>query len=83
MRLEAPGSQASAGFMRAIGLGSSSSSSSQRYRIRQHLVASGGRVGAAAGQDVAEEVFEVGLSRFLELLASSFQKVLGQPGASR
>jgi hypothetical protein len=32
-------------------------------------------------QDVSQEVFEVGLGCFLELLAAAFQKALGHPGA--
>ena len=49
----------------------------------QHLVASGGCVGAAAAQDVAEEVFEVGPGRFLELLAAAFQKLSASQALSR
>jgi hypothetical protein len=49
----------------------------------QHLVASGGRVGAAAAQDVAEEVFEVGLGRFLELLPQPFRKLSASRALSR
>jgi hypothetical protein len=41
-----------------------------------------GQLGKGEGlQPLAEEVFEVGPGRFLELLAAAFQKALGQPSA--
>jgi hypothetical protein len=47
----------------------------------QDLVAGGGGVGAAAAQDVAEEVLQVCLGGLLQPLAAGLQERLGQPGA--
>jgi hypothetical protein len=45
------------------------------------LVAGVGRVGAAAAQDVGEEVLQVGLGRLLKQSAATLQERLSQPGA--
>jgi hypothetical protein len=58
------------GFMRAIGWGALLQPAPQHS---QNLVAGGGRVGAAAAQDVAEEVLQVGLDNYRRQIVGIFR----------
>ena len=69
------------GFIRAIGVGELLFLLQPAVQDAQHLVAGGGRAGAAAAQDIGQEVLEVGLGRLLQALAATLQDCLGQPGA--
>jgi hypothetical protein len=47
----------------------------------QHLVVGGRRAGAAAAQNIGEEILQVALGCLLQPLAAALQERLGQPSA--